>query len=410
MIRRSLLVRALLAALSACAVAGVAAVFAQNSNFAERVALTSGVVVAACAALLPVATPAHAARVAALHLVITAWITVAVALFTLMIWSGRSSWLWANLQLDVLPFAWVGYGTGSLIVARAPLQRRVRRPGEPWRPSERVQVAGAALAMVVGTMLQLRLAGSGAAQVAPAHFLLTLAATIATSCCAASLGATTKHFRPGPLERVIAIAGIALTLLSAGIWMHLTHETLVIAGPGASTKPWIREVALGTALSSLACAAALWCVLRPLHLPGPAGLLAPGIVALTLSLGTLLTMAPLGWMQAILPNETGERVIMAVAILEAAMLLAAGLVWRARHAAPAGVVGTEPIASMRLDCPRCGVTRDATRGESACRHCGLAVLIDFRDDRCPACGYDLQGRPAGSCPECGRARQMPTGA
>ena len=46
----------------------------------------------------------------------------------------------------------------SLIVARAPLQRRVRRPEEPWRPSERVQVAGAALAMVVGTMLQLRLA------------------------------------------------------------------------------------------------------------------------------------------------------------------------------------------------------------------------------------------------------------
>ncbi|MFM7810123.1 MAG: hypothetical protein ACKPEA_19675, partial [Planctomycetota bacterium] len=142
---------------------------------------------------------------------------------------------------------------------------------------------------------------------------------------------------------------------------------------------------------------------------GMAGLLLPGTVALTLSLGTLLTLAPHEWMH-VLPNEIAERAIMALAILEAAMLLAAGLVWRARHAESAGSTGTDPIATMRLDCPRCGVTRDATRGESACRQCGLAVLLDFRDDRCPACAYDLRGRPAGSCPECGRARQMPADA
>jgi predicted amidophosphoribosyltransferase len=35
------------------------------------------------------------------------------------------------------------------------------------------------------------------------------------------------------------------------------------------------------------------------------------------------------------------------------------------------------------------------------------MVIGFRDDRCPACEYDLRTIGAGSaCPECGRARQM----
>jgi predicted amidophosphoribosyltransferase len=46
-------------------------------------------------------------------------------------------------------------------------------------------------------------------------------------------------------------------------------------------------------------------------------------------------------------------------------------------------------------------------GESVCKGCSLVIRLDFRDDLCPGCGYDMRGTPATTCAECGRARQMP---
>jgi hypothetical protein len=46
-------------------------------------------------------------------------------------------------------------------------------------------------------------------------------------------------------------------------------------------------------------------------------------------------------------------------------------------------------------------------GENACGGCALVLVIGFRDDTCPECGYDLRPAASPTCPECGRARQVP---
>lgn len=58
---------------------------------------------------------------------------------------------------------------------------------------------------------------------------------------------------------------------------------------------------------------------------------------------------------------------------------------------------------VRLDCPRCGVSREAPLGRSVCA-CGLGITVTVEEETCTKCGYLLYGLATPTCPECGTAR------
>lgn len=65
---------------------------------------------------------------------------------------------------------------------------------------------------------------------------------------------------------------------------------------------------------------------------------------------------------------------------------------------------------LELDCPRCGQTRRAPAGVSACLKCSHALSVAVEEPRCE-CGYQLFRLEAATCPECGRpVRRSPVPA
>lgn len=70
------------------------------------------------------------------------------------------------------------------------------------------------------------------------------------------------------------------------------------------------------------------------------------------------------------------------------------------------VATTSPTTSrrtIRLECPRCGVPREAPLGRSACS-CGLGLTVTVEEETCVKCGYLLYGLASPICPECGEPR------
>jgi hypothetical protein len=63
----------------------------------------------------------------------------------------------------------------------------------------------------------------------------------------------------------------------------------------------------------------------------------------------------------------------------------------------------ESVVGGRLElvCPRCQLDQLMSTGLSQCRRCGLALLIEIEEPRCP-CGYLLYQLAGDTCPECGR--------
>lgn len=58
---------------------------------------------------------------------------------------------------------------------------------------------------------------------------------------------------------------------------------------------------------------------------------------------------------------------------------------------------------VRLDCPRCGLSREAPLGRSLCS-CGLGITVTVEEETCTKCGYLLYGLTTPTCPECGTPR------
>lgn len=56
---------------------------------------------------------------------------------------------------------------------------------------------------------------------------------------------------------------------------------------------------------------------------------------------------------------------------------------------------------VTLLCPRCQKKQDVPLGDSACTGCGLRISLRVEEPRCPTCGYLLYQLTSDRCPECG---------
>ena len=56
---------------------------------------------------------------------------------------------------------------------------------------------------------------------------------------------------------------------------------------------------------------------------------------------------------------------------------------------------------MKMTCPQCQQWLEAPSGPARCEDCGLRLIIEIQEPRCP-CGYLLYELKGNVCPECGR--------
>ena len=168
---------------------------------------------------------------------------------------------------------------------------------------------------------------------------------------------------------------------------------------------WLAACATGS--FTVALSIALWCLLGLAQLTGAAAYLRHAATICTAVMGGLITSLINDALATGRDDSLLWRVAYALAILDICTLLAAGVMMRMGRVRRLSGAEVPPITTASVRCPRCNHAHPATIGESVCKGCSLVIQIDFRDDLCPGCGYDMRGTPATTCAECGRVRQMP---
>lgn len=401
MLSRHVLVRVILVALAAAALTGVAAVFAPSTAVGQMV-LSAMVVVATAAALLPAGGSGSTERVAVVQAVWIGYVLVLAALALLFVWARGTIGV---IPLDTLTLAWGGMGLAAFVLAMRALRAW---PVRPWPLQHRIALTGAAIGFGVGVPAVVLLEASPGQQlVVELYWCVIVGAAVAAMNAS---GLEPSRWRsPGRMDRLIAVLGLVATALGVMAWAGQSVHRLVPRLSGgfavAEAMPDPTLLTFGAAMGAVATAAGLWSVMRPLGLAGAMGWLAPTASAMTLGLGTILTMATIDWVRYAAGEDVLWRIGAAVAILDASVLLAAAVAIRIRGSVRGSETYAAPVETMVAKCPRCRSSMLLEPGENHCRTCGLAVIIGFRDDRCPRCEYDLRSSGAASCAECGRTRQ-----
>ncbi len=406
---KHLLLRSMLVALGLSAVLAIASIYAGGS-LAGRLLLTTLFASLACALMLPHAPREASARLDLLQRTVLGFILVAFALGTLAVWDVGLILPGDSGDLAVL---WLAVGVPALGVAYPGLRSR-RRADRSLALSERVAFLGAAPTMAA-CLASMLLLGSGGVWMETQIVIgwIWVGGTLVGS--ASALGrraASSERFAPLPpattVDRVIGALGMLAALgWSAAATIAVAVEQLArqTGTPDRSMVAW--PIAVGCAGLALPCA--IWCALGLSRVKGIARFLRHLSAGAALMLGVLSTsIAVLVALDErnILFGEGVVELMSALAVVSMSSLIAAAVMMRLHRGR---TVASDPIESIDWNCPRCATHARIGAGEHSCAGCGLAVRIAFRDDRCPACAYDLRGQPADApnCPECGRARQLP---
>ncbi|MFM7050895.1 MAG: zinc ribbon domain-containing protein [Planctomycetota bacterium] len=401
---RAIVLRSLLGALTAAALSGIFAVFA-DSSVGGRLAGTSVVLAFACLALLSVVPRDADDRIDLLRGCVLGFVGVAATLTIAWIWTAGAK---AEF-IGETTFVWYFTG-GPALIAAMPALRMRRDPDRSLAIAERVLIGGcfAALALSLLFLLAKRLQGATFYSPTPiASGLVLVGAAICAGSAATGLRKPVSARRPkyAPPERTgaaFAWTGILAAAVSAGallieIWSQDS------AGPEGGL------LTLGIAAATVAAPLAAWNALQLVPVEMPLALLRPATVGALFVSGVLSTILSGDWSAA--GPDTRDllgRSLVASVILTATTLIGAAVAFRLRRIAP---ISAAPIDTLEWTCPRCRTKAeiDLDRGGCTCTGCGLSVIVSLRDDRCPACSYDLHAMPEGqtNCPECGRARQVP---
>jgi hypothetical protein len=415
MLERAILVRAMLLALLASACAGITLVFLPNLPWTGQVAATAGIVVVACGLLLAQGPwRAEGDRLTMAQRLWVTYITVPAVVAIALVWIAPRR----GSPLDPLVlglFTWVSYGLPSFLMALPALRARGGddNEGRLNRTARRI-LAGCAGTGFLVAMVGHQLAGMGADQGALFVFWLYLVLMLHAGLGAAAAMALPSASPGGARtrgERGIAIAGLAASAASFVAWELVLAQIFGNAPVGAIgarlADPSQPLLTAAVALSSVAVTTALWCPLQAMRLVGWPRAVQVLATAITGTLGAMATFGVAGWAVQVFGDELVGRIVFALVILDACTLIAVAVAVRVSRRGRGSAAFLQPVESMRVRCPRCQAGAELRPGENACASCGLAIVIGFRDDRCPACEYDLRTVGAGAaCPECGRARQM----
>jgi hypothetical protein len=406
---KQLFLRSMLVALGLSAVLAIASIYAGGS-LAGRLLLTTLFASLACALMLPHAPREAGARLDLLQRTVLGFILVAFALGTLTVWDVDLIRPGGSDDLAVL---WLMVGVPALGVAYPGLRSR-RRTDRSLALSERVAFLGAACAMAA-CLASMLLLGSGGMWMETQFLIGWICVAGALVGSASALGrraASSERFAPPPpataVDRAIGATGMLAALgwsASATLAVAIDQVARQTGAPDRSMVVW--PIAIGCAGLALPCA--IWCALGLSRVTGIARFLRHLSAGAALMLGVLATLvAALAALDEryVLRGGSVIELMSALAVVSMSSLIAAAVMMRLHRGR---AVASDPIESIDWNCPRCSTHARIGAGEHSCVGCGLAVRIAFRDDRCPACAYDLRGQPADApnCPECGRVRQLP---
>jgi len=405
---KQLFLRSMLVALGLSAVLAIASIYAAG-DVAQRLLLTTVFAAVACGLMLPHAPRESGAPLDLLQRTVLGFVLVAFALGTLAVWD-------VDLVLaggsDDLALLWLVVGVPALGVAYPGLRSR-RRADRSCALAERLAFLGTVAAVTASVVAAVLLGSGGMGMGTP--ILIGLSGVGGALAAAASAvgrrGPSSERFTPPPaataVDRAIGAVGILAALgWSACATLAVTLEQLArqTGTPGAAG---VWPLAIGCAGLALPCA--IWCALGLSRVSGLARFLRHLAAGAALMLGVLATsVAALAALDhdTIIRTSGVIELMSALAVVTMCSLVAAAVMMRLHRGR---AVVADPIESIDWTCPRCAARARIGTGEHSCAGCGLAVVLHFRDDRCPACAYDLRGQPAGAaqCPECGRARQLP---
>jgi hypothetical protein len=403
MLARSVLVKVMLGALAVSAAAGVALVFVPGLPQMGRVAGSGAILLVACGMLLFNGEPGPDDRMTVLQRTWASWVGVGAAGALALTWLNAGSGHW----LAVSWWAWILYGLGAFAAMRPALRSISLAGARPYRTGENILFLGGVLAFAVGFAGAASLGWDERGMVIPWTVLAILANAAVAAGGARALGQGAGQERMPRMDRQLALACAAASAVSAALWIALVADMWrpLLQGTGGIADPGQPLLPCAIAAATAAVSLALWCAMRALRLAGWASMLPALASAVTAAAGTLITVASLEGFAWIRGSDAFARTVGALAIVDAAALVAIAVAARAARATRGSGDFARPIASMRARCARCAASMELAPGENACRTCGLVTVIGFRDDRCPACGYDLRASGQPSCAECGRARQ-----
>jgi hypothetical protein len=410
MISRRILIRLTLLALAAAAVTGLAVLFLPGWSVSGRLALSSAATVAACGLLLVFCGHDQAGRATPLQVTWTVWVGGLLLITLGFLW--LDPWM-PGRRGGALLWIWAVYGLGAFVVAFAALRERSRQGERSCVLSENLSLIAAAAGFLVGASTMLarpwsNLAFAGGLAAGALALGLGLAAA-----CALGIRTGSRARLVSSLDRRLAQAGVATSLLTTCAWILILwrcFHPLIGDDANRTQDPEPDLLALATAGSTLSLAAALWCSLHPLGFQGWTALLPGACSGLTLMLGSMASILASGRLDLRMDGTLFGRAIFAVLLLDVCCLIAVPVAMRMGRSMRGSHDFVQRIAAWRARCPRCRAEGTLKPGMNACAECGLTILLDFRDDRCPACGYDLHDAATPTCPECGRERQVPTTA
>lgn len=413
MVRRRLLVQVLLGALLVSALAGVVAVFMPAATGAGRLAGSAGVVVLACALLMPLSRPTEGSRPS---MAAIAWLTLvlgALALVLVNIWElappGTPRTVATTLML-----AWCGYGVPVAILLLTALRKVGAGSGVRHPAAVACAVIGATISFTGALSMEVHGALSRPSladwSFVPSAFLFTMVASVTGAANLVPFRRPALSDRRSRVAKAVGTLGFTCTLVAlalAYVLLELSMHAPRHPGSGpllVQLSPWC------VALSGAAISAATWGPVSSLGFRGWAAWLAPVATSVTVAITVLLTIVAVDDTRFDPSSSLLLRSVYALGIVDASALVMVALLARFRRSDSGTHDFLKPVSGLDLKCPRCAVPRFAALGESACRGCGLVLLLAVRDDACPGCGYDLRHAQAGACPECGRARQVPAQA
>lgn len=419
MLTRALALKGLLVLLGTAAALAIVSIFLQM-DLGWRLSGVSAVLGVAIALAIPVVPTAAGTRLTPFGAVYLGFLAFGAICATVSILTdGESPWidlvgLWTLLGVPLLG------ATAPALASRANTDRALDL-------AERVSIGGAAL--VAAAALALTIPDR---RFAPAwidglwsgieYGFVMLGSVVPAAACATGLRRPSKaRFAALPpatrVDRAVGAIGFLAALATLLASLAALAVPAVLAQDGGAVMPESVQALWPFAATTapVAVAAGAWCYLGLTVVPGPfrflrhlsaAALLATGTV---LAAGYWLELSHLATFQPPFLSELLGRLTFAFAVLAGTSLLAAIVFMRIHRARP---FAGERIARVDWRCPRCGRREIIALGGHTCGECGLSAEIRVRDDRCPACAYDLRGIPvdAPRCPECGHERQRPAPA